>query len=106
MIIQINFKPILKGFGYFLIGSAKKGKAQVVLDIESFLNICIENKEVKFKEIFTETVLHEILHVVEELFDKSFSHKRINTAIKKLQKEINEPTKQRNTKSKQRKNKQ
>jgi hypothetical protein len=86
MKIIINFKKLVSaGFGGYLKGSVKKtGKAQVIIDIDTLLNFCVDNKEVTFKKIFSEVVLHEILHGIEELFDKSFNHKRINTALKKV----------------------
>ena len=37
-----------------------------------------------FKELFSETVTHEIFHAIEELFDKSFNHKRINKALSQI----------------------
>lgn len=88
MKVTVNFKQLLgRGFGGYIKGSVKKkGIAQVVIDIDTMLNCCAENKELAFKDLFTETVTHEIYHAIEELFDKSFNHKRINTALRKVMK--------------------
>lgn len=88
MKVTINFKRLLsRGFGAYIKGSVKKkGVAQIIIDIDALLNCCsdLKNKELAFKEIFCEVVTHEIYHAIEELFDKSFNHKRINTALKRI----------------------
>jgi len=66
----------------------KNGKAQVEVDIDALLNASVEEKDLSFKAIFSEIVLHEILHAIEDLFDKSFNHKRIRYAINKVRKKL------------------
>jgi hypothetical protein len=88
MKVTINFKSLIaRGFGGYLKGSVKKkGVAQIIIDIDALLNCCSDpkNKDLAFKEIFCETVTHEIFHAIEELFDKSFNHKRINKALSQI----------------------
>lgn len=89
MKIEINFKNLKgEGFACYLVDSVKKGKAQVEVDLEAVLNASIQEKELSFKAIFSELVLHEILHAIEDLFDKSFNHNRINHAINKVRKKL------------------
>jgi hypothetical protein len=88
MKVTVNFKSLIgRGFGGYIKGSVKKrGTAQVIIDIDTLLDCCTDpsNGELAFKEIFCETITHEIFHAVEDLFDKSFNHKRINVAIRKI----------------------
>ncbi|MGD9157304.1 MAG: hypothetical protein PVG39_02765 [Desulfobacteraceae bacterium] len=87
MILNINIdtKDLQgKGFGCYLSKSAKKGEAKISLDLNAALSACA-NEDMVFKKVFGEIILHEILHAIEDLFDKSFNHKRINNAIKKVQ---------------------
>jgi hypothetical protein len=86
--VTVNFKSLIgRGFGGYIKGSVKKkGTAQVIIDIDTMLDCCSdpENKELTFKQLFCETVTHEIYHAIEDLFDKSFNHKRINNALRKI----------------------
>jgi hypothetical protein len=88
MKVTVNFKSLIaRGFGGYIKGSVKKkGVAQVIIDIDTMLNCCSDPKysELSFKELFSETITHEIYHAIEELFDKSFCHKRINRALRQI----------------------
>jgi len=83
MNVNINFHSLKgEGFAGFLADSVKMtGEADVIIDIDAMLNCVVDNPELSFKQIFTESVLHEILHGVEELFDKSFDEEAINNAV-------------------------
>jgi hypothetical protein len=75
-----------QGWAGFVKGSAKEGKAIIKVDIDAMLNCCIEEKEIKFKQLFSESIVHEILHVVQELFDETFDEDQVEQAILKCRK--------------------
>lgn len=82
MNVIINLKDLEgKGFGCFLKDSVKKtGTAEIFIDIDAMLNAGVFD-DVKFNEIFLPTVAHEILHGVQELFNKSFDEEAVENAI-------------------------
>lgn len=99
MKVTVNFKSLKKfdkdAVGCYITDTAKKGNAIVEIDIDKLLALSKDKyfKKTGFKKLFTETVLHEILHSIEDLYDKSFNHKRINNAINRAFKKCNKKRK-------------
>lgn len=83
IIIEINIDSLKgAGFGGYLMGSIKnEGKAKVIIDLNCMLNCIVDNPEIQFKDFFSETVLHEILHSIEDLFNKTFDEEKIENVL-------------------------
>ena len=82
--IEINFDSLQgEGFGGFIADSVKEGKAKIIIDLNAVLNCISDNPVMRFKKFFSEIVLHEILHGIEELFDKSFDENAVEQAVLK-----------------------
>lgn len=84
MNVKVDFKPLLgRGFGAFIKDSVKKtGSVEVYIDIDAMLNCVAANTgEISFREIFTESLVHEIMHGIEELYGMSFNDDAIEDAI-------------------------
>lgn len=85
--VEVNFSSLLgRGFGGYLASSAReKGKAKIIIDLDAMLYACADNKnELSLKDFFKETVVHEMLHAIEDLFAESFDEDRVNAAIEQV----------------------
>lgn len=88
--VKISFEKLLsdeteEGFvllGGCIVDSVKNtGEAEVVIDIETMFNIASENNDVSFKSLFTDTIVHEIMHGIEELFERTIDEDSVEEAI-------------------------
>lgn len=81
--INLNFESLKgAGFGAFIKDSVKKNKnAEIIIDLNCMLNCCVDNKDIKLKDIFSETVLHETMHAIQELFEMNFNENIIEYLI-------------------------
>jgi predicted Zn-dependent protease with MMP-like domain len=50
----------------------------VLFNLEASLAASIENKDISFKEIFVETIMHEVGHALEEFYNLGFDEERID----------------------------
>lgn len=83
-LVENNFKiQVLKNdeidaFGAYASPSIKKNDFGIVLfNLEANLITSIEEKDISFKEMFVETIMHEIGHALEEFYDLEFDEDRI-----------------------------
>ena len=67
----------IDAFGAYASKSVKEGKAIVLLNVEANLSTSIEHK-IPLKEMFVETLMHEVGHALEEWFDLEFDEDRID----------------------------
>lgn len=83
----------IPGFAAFIFenGKIKKGKdvkANLVLNIGSFIAAVkvgdVEKKEIPY--FITETIIHELVHVLQAYFKEEFSEKKIHKLTEKYQK--------------------
>jgi len=100
-IMQNNFKikifqnDELNAFGAYASKSIKNGLGIVLFNLEANLETTLEHKDISFKEMFVETIMHEVGHALEEFYDLNFSEERIDKIIdsyrEKYRKEIKKP---------------
>lgn len=86
-IYQHDFMP---GFAAFKIGTTKKPHAEIAINIGSLM-LLILKKKIKKREVpyfLAESIMHEIIHVLEEKFKVKFSHRKINLLMNKYQEYI------------------
>ena len=92
MNVKINFEKLLSDeteegctlLGGCIVDSVKNtGEAEVVIDIDAMFNVATENNDVSFKNLFTDTIVHEIMHGIEELFERSIDEDAVEEAILK-----------------------
>lgn len=75
--IQVYKNDEIDGFAAYASPSIKKNEfGVVVFNLEASLGVCIE-EELSFKEMFVETIMHEVGHALEEFYDLEFSEERI-----------------------------
>ena len=69
----------IEAFGAYASSSIKNNAFGVVLfNLEANLATSIEEKDISFKEMFVETIMHEVGHALEEFYDLEFDEDRID----------------------------
>lgn len=75
--IKVYKNDEIDGFATYASPSIKKNEfGVVVFNLEASLGICLE-ENISFKEMFVETIMHEIGHALEEFYDLEFNEERI-----------------------------
>ena len=90
--IEVHQKDWIPGFAAFQEGSLKhEGHAHVVLNLGSILCASavghLEKKDVPY--FVAESLMHEVIHVLEEWADVEFSEKRVEKLLLEYHKSIN-----------------
>lgn len=75
--IQVIQNDELDAFGAYASKSIKKGLGIVLFNLEANLETTLEYKDISFKEMFVETLMHEVGHALEEFYDLEFDEERI-----------------------------
>lgn len=84
MKIAFSIKPNnnIPAFAGYLSGSVKEPEAKIVVNIEAMVNAAAEyHEEVSFEEIFTTSVVHEMLHAIQELYGREFDESEVERAV-------------------------
>lgn len=73
----------IPAFAGYLSGSLSKlPEARVVVNIEAMVNAAADrDNEISFKEIFTTSVVHEMLHAVQELYKREFDEEEVEGVL-------------------------
>jgi hypothetical protein len=79
--IQVIQNDELDAFGAYASTSIKKGLGIVLFNLEANLETSLEHRDISFKEMFVETIMHEAGHALEEFYDLNFSEERIDKII-------------------------
>lgn len=80
--IQVVKNDEIDGFGAYASPSIKKNDFGIVLfNLEANLITSLEHKDVSFKEMFIETIMHEVGHALEEFYNLEFDEDRIERII-------------------------
>jgi len=80
--IQVVKNDEIDAFGAYASPSIKKNDFGVVLfNMEANLITSLEHKEISFKEMFVETIMHEVGHALEEFYDLEFDEDRIERIV-------------------------
>ena len=79
---SITPKNDIPAFAGYLSGSVKSPEAKIVVNIEAMVN-CAADKEngITFEEIFTTSVVHEMLHAIQEIYKKNFDENEIERVL-------------------------
>jgi hypothetical protein len=82
--ISLSIKPDneIPAFAGYLSGSIKDPEIRVVINIEAMVNaVADKENEITFEEIFTTSVVHELLHAVQEIYKREFSEEEIEKVL-------------------------
>ncbi len=89
-ILQIEFDSTLEGgFGAYLAGSYSDKKPQIKINLVALLHLVndsqITNDDSRRAELFnyflSETIVHELIHIFQEAFNKEFSEVEIENIL-------------------------
>lgn len=72
-----------RGFGCYFAGTARRGSAEIIVDCDALAFVAAQHRSVKFKRQFIETLGHEFMHALEDIFGLMFDEKKIETAIER-----------------------
>ena len=73
----------IDGFGCYLQGSVKDKRCIIGLNIEALMGL-VDAKELKVEDVpyvLAETVMHEVIHSLEDWAKVEFSHKKVDKLI-------------------------
>jgi hypothetical protein len=79
--IEISPDNKMEAFGAYLSPSANEDTAKIMLNFNASLGCAIQEKDIDFYEILSETTLHEILHALEDIFKQTFNEEKIEKII-------------------------
>lgn len=75
--VQIIKNDEVDGFGAYASKSIINGLGIVLFNLEANLGASIDHKDISFKEMFVETIMHEVGHALEEFYNLEFDEERI-----------------------------
>jgi len=79
--IKVFKNDEIDAFGAYASPSIKKNDFGIVLfNVEANLITSLE-EDITFKEMFIETIMHEVGHALEEFYDLEFNEERIDNII-------------------------
>lgn len=76
--VQIIKNDEVDGFGAYASKSITNGLGIVLFNLEANLGASIDHKDISFKEMFVETIMHEVGHALEEFYNLEFDEERID----------------------------
>jgi len=79
--IEIQANNDIEAFGVFVDTERIDSKATILVNFTSLLFVCAEYPEISYKELFADTVVHEMLHMVQQIFNKAFDEDEVENAI-------------------------
>ncbi len=85
--VEIENDSELPSFGAYLAGTAPEGTAAIKINFTAlFAAIADEGDEIAsedWKQIVSDTIVHELLHAFEDMLGKAFSEVRIEESIRR-----------------------
>ena len=84
LVMPLSMKPDneIPAFAGYLSGSVKEPEIKVVVNIEAMVNaVADKENEITFEEIFTISVVHEMLHAVQELYKREFDEEEVEKVL-------------------------
>lgn len=76
--VQIIKNDEVDGFGAYASKSITNGLGIVLFNLEANLGASIDHKDISFKDMFVETIMHEVGHALEEFYNLEFDEERID----------------------------
>jgi len=83
--IDITDNPEIPAFASYTDGSVKEGVAEIGLNVGAHL-VASAEYDIDFEDMLAENTLHELLHALQDLFDREFDEGEIEQAIKAVRK--------------------
>lgn len=84
-----NKIPAFAGYvNYFGKDKAKK-QPRIIVNFNAMFSAMVENEDfdISYKEFFAENVVHEMLHMIQDIFSQAFNEEEVEEAILKCRNE-------------------
>jgi translation initiation factor IF-2 len=80
--VSITPNNEIPAFAGYLSGSVESPEIKIVVNIESMVNTAADKEaDISFEEIFTTSVVHEILHAVQEMYKREFDEEEVEKVL-------------------------
>ena len=78
----------IPAFAGYLSGSVRDPSAEIVINFEAMVNSAADhtNAPLTFEEIFTTSVAHELMHVIQDFYRKNFDEEEVERVIEEAAK--------------------
>lgn len=90
--VKITPNNDIPAFAGYISGSVEEPEAKIIVNIEAMVNAAVdEDNEISFEELFTTSVVHEMLHAIQELYHREFDEEEVEqilTEAAKYQREM------------------
>jgi len=82
IIFSITPNNDIPAFAGYLSGSILEPEAKIVVNFEAMVNAAVDpENEITFEELFTTSVVHEMLHAVQDFYGKAFDEKEVEKVL-------------------------
>jgi len=73
----------IPAFGAFVnyFGKKKDREPRIMINFNATFSAIVENPGIAYKEFFSESVVHEMLHMVQGIFGQAFDEEEVESAI-------------------------
>lgn len=73
----------IPAFAGYLSGSVRDPSAEIVINFEAIVNAAADrtNAPLTFEEIFTTSVAHELMHIIQDFYRKNFDEEEVERVI-------------------------
>ncbi len=73
----------IPAFAGYLSGSVRDPSAEIVINFEAMVNSAADrtNAPLTFEEIFTTSVAHELMHVIQDFYQKNFDEEEVERVV-------------------------
>lgn len=80
--IVISPNNDIPAFAGYLSGSVKEPEIKIVVNIEAMVNAVVDKEnEITFEQIFTMSVVHELLHGIQEIYQREFDEEEVERVL-------------------------
>ena len=82
-------EPTMPAFGAYVAGSVKEDRpdklkvGEVLLNLECILQASLELDGFDWREVATDTITHELIHVIQDLLGNKFAERGVNKMVEK-----------------------
>lgn len=87
MKIDLEVVNGIPAFAAYVAGSVKEGPARIIVNMQDLLETVKEDEDprIALAEVMSETIVHELLHAFQDIFNQAFRELDVEQAIKAAQ---------------------
>jgi len=84
MEIKVRITPNneIPAFAGYLTGSVREPVTEIAVNIEAMVNTSVDKEyPISFEEIFTTSVVHELLHAIQDIYRREFDEEEVEKVL-------------------------